>query len=509
MTLPPASSVRKRDWFDALAHLHLIRALPSPVREACLAEEELRHLFVFRFLYFFAFHAPILVPALQRLCGRADPALAMLALGLASVIGIFAEVPTGYYADRHGPRAALRFGLVLMAGTMLGFCLLTGWQVAAAPVPGTAWLPGTIGIFVLEAAMGVALALISGADTVFFLQVASRAHITGLSDTAFEGIGAAIRASGTMIAVALGSLLYSAAALCSVERARALAQGSVFLLTFAAQVLALRALSRIRPVPRTSAARRPGGLGEAASALRTAAPWAERLWLLGVCLAVCMFLAYLLQAPLSRLTEERSAISVRWLVVYPVCMVLGWWAARQGARLYYAHTQGQGRAAQGPSRIALFLCAPALVLLYPGVQAGLRALGLPRGAAARLVPLLAAFLLANLGRGFLEPLSRTFVLRQAATERLLHPTTLVSAFSTGVRVLHSLLSVLFAWALARAAGEKAGDDAHIGAGLAAFGGAVTLVLGAGLVAGRAGLYAARRRSLGGSAQGQSDQSDVE
>ena len=89
----------------------------------------------------------------------------------------------------------------------------------------------------------------------------------------------------------------------------------------------------------------------------------------------------------------------------------------------------------------------------------------------------------------------------------MHPTTLVSAFSTGVRVLHSLLSVLFAWALARAAGEKAGDDAHIGAGLAAFGGAVTLVLGSGLVVGRAGLFAARR-SLEGSAQRQSDQRDV-
>ena len=153
------------------------------------------------------------------------------------------------------------------------------------------------------------------------------------------------------------------------------------------------------------------------------------------------------------------------------------------------------------TRITLFLCAPALVLLYPGAQAGLRALGLPGGGAARLVPLLAAFLLANLGRGFLEPLSRALVLRHAATERLLHPTTLISAFSTGVRVLHSLLSVLFAWALARATAERAGDDLHVGAGLAVFGGAVTLVLGAGLVAGRTGLYAARRRGPGGSEAG--------
>jgi hypothetical protein len=54
-------------------------------------------------------------------------------------------------------------------------------------------------VLALEAAIGVSLALLSGADTVLFLQVARRSGIPGLLHPSFEGVGSSIRYLGTMV----------------------------------------------------------------------------------------------------------------------------------------------------------------------------------------------------------------------------------------------------------------------------------------------------------------------
>lgn len=123
---------------------------------------------------------------------------------------VLADVPTGLYADRHGAKAALRLGLQMTCLIMLGFFLLGLWRamaVARGVAPGS-WLPGIVGLLVLEGAIGVSLALLSGADTVLFLAVAQRSGIAGLDRSGFEGVGSAIRYFGTMVAVVVGALLY-------------------------------------------------------------------------------------------------------------------------------------------------------------------------------------------------------------------------------------------------------------------------------------------------------------
>ena len=144
--------------------------LPPQTATACLSHPEVRALLRFRFAYLFAFHGPVLVPLLEALGGQKDPSLSVLSLGVASVAMVIADVPTGLYADRHGPKAALRLGLRLT-------CLVL-WPSSSLPLAGPRvmasgqlgpWLPGIIGLLVLEGAIGVSLALLSGADTVLFL----------------------------------------------------------------------------------------------------------------------------------------------------------------------------------------------------------------------------------------------------------------------------------------------------------------------------------------------------
>ena len=88
--------------FNWLLRHVLLRGLAPATVDACIAHPEVRALLKFRFVYLFAFHAPVLLPLLELLAGHRDPALGVLSLGLASLTMVLADVPTGLYADRHG-----------------------------------------------------------------------------------------------------------------------------------------------------------------------------------------------------------------------------------------------------------------------------------------------------------------------------------------------------------------------------------------------------------------------
>lgn len=447
------------DWFFRRV---LLRGLPAATVQDCLAQPEVRSLLRFRFAYLFAFHGPVLVPLLEALGGQHDPSLSVLSLGVASLAMMVADVPTGLYADRHGANAALRLGVRLTCAVLVCFFGLALARAYTLHQGHTGpWLPGIVGLLLLEGAIGVSLALLSGADTVLFLGVLRRAGIAGLQTTGSEGIGSSIRYIGTMISVAFGALLYDLSAwLVPHPALRLTLHSGLFLLTLGSQLVALRQLRQIADVPPLCRAThsRPGfrDVARGLYAMTRFPAFALQLWLLCLLAAAALFAVYLFQSPLNRLTTQLVQTSWMFWPIYVTTAVLGYWACSRGSRdAHRAHDRQahdrQAHSAQAepqdlPVTLPLSVLSLLLLLLYPLVDLlrtwlgpshdGLITLAFVAVAAANC-------LLFNYVRGFVEPYSAATLVSFTQAHALAVPASIISGFSSLKRGMHFVLSLLF------------------------------------------------------------------
>lgn len=444
-----------------------------------MAHPEIRALLKFRFVYLFAFHAPVLIPLLELLSGHRDPALGVFSLGLASLTMVLADVPTGLYADRQGPKAALRLGLQLTGLIMLGMFLLGLWRAwalsrGAAPGP---WQPGIVGLLLLEAAIGVTLALLSGADTVLFLAVARRSQIPGLQHSGFEGIGSAIRYFGTMVAVVVGALIYDGiAALIRDPAARIALQSGLFLLTMFSMLSAQRTLDQLPDLRDGPAAdhklARPGFRSVVRALLEVLRfpRFFVRMWLLCLTSAAAMFGVYVVQSPLSRLTTELSRKSSIFWPLYTVLAAFGYWSTSRGSHAFrrYLHQQPADANTDekgGGAALYFAICALLLLGLYPLVYR-LTARGTMPYAHSCLLATAAILCLSyNYLRGFTEPYSATALITFTREKGLAVPVSMVSLFNSIKRGVHFGLSALFYVFLQRAGSANADLDGLLSSSL--------------------------------------------
>jgi MFS family permease len=455
----------------------LIRSLLHRRRaeaEVALRDEPFRAMLSFRFRYIFTFHAPVLLPLLESLAGRMDPSIGMLSLGAASLTMVVAEVPAGVFADRRGPKTALVAGISIMIAVMVLFFVATLARARFMDVGATPayWPPGVVAMFCAEIAIGIALALINGADTVLFIDVARRA---GLDTRSIEGLGASIRYFGTMIAVGSGATIYMLAEVLVDDPSQRLAwQSSLYLLTAAAQLFSLLALRRVNVEPS-----RLRGWRIQDPAPSTAKFYAQTfnaireifrrpafftvLWIMCGAIACSEFSVYLLQSPLKRFVERLLEQSIAWLPVFTATMMLGWWACSQGARLYHriqplrAATMGHVDALV----LAVFV-APVLALLiaYPTVAMALDTSSEVLQSVILLGLCGLTFVLFQHLRGLGTPWARTILVAHAEEERLDVPTSIVSVFNAVQRFAHFCFTILF-FAAARLLPPARNEDTQI------------------------------------------------
>ncbi len=448
--------------FDSLVRGLLLRGLPGQTSEALLGNAQARRTIAFRFAYIFACHGPVLVPLLEALSGHVTLRWAMLALGVGSFTMMVAEVPGGMYADRVGPRRALQAGLGLMITAMVGFFVLGIARSLSLDVspPGTTWWPGVVSMFGLEVVMGVALALIHGADTVFFVGVLRQTGIAGLDDETSEGTGSAIRYYGTMIAVGIGTIIFALAEVLRIHLAvKIQIQSILFLLTFAAQLWALLLLRRIGD---------PGGLGVGRSVPAT---WRtlvtayrelahrpvlfSQLWIFAWTLACALMTVYLFQSPLKSGGLNLVEQTPLFIPLFAGIMILGWWTSASGSLLFRGTIAAGGdRFAHRRQALAPLACLLVLTLLavYP-LAVFMTPTGTPGRAWAVLLAAALGFLLSNLLRGFFEPLARTTLLRFAREEGFPVPTSLISAFNIAQRAANFAGALIFALLLPQVGSE--------------------------------------------------------
>jgi MFS family permease len=484
----------------------LIRTLLGRRRaeaEVALRDDQFRAMLSFRFRYIFTFHAPVLLPLLESLAGRMDPSIGMLSLGAASLTMVAAEVPAGVFADRRGPKAALVAGISIMIGVMVVFFFATVMR-ARLMDPGAApayWAPGVVSMFCAEIAIGVALALINGADTVLFIDVARRA---GLDTRSIEGVGASIRYLGTMIAVGSGATIYMLAEVLVADPADRLAwQSGLYLLTAVAQVLSLLALRRVNVEvshlrgwrikdPSASTAKYYAQTFKAIREIFRRPAFFTVLWIMCGAIACAEFSVYLLQSPLKRFVERLLEQSLVWLPVFTTTMMLGWWACSHGARLY--HRLQPLRAATVGHVDAIVLAvfvAPVLALLiaYPTVARML-------GNTSQIISSIVLLGLCGLTfvafqhlRGLGTPWARTILVAHAEEEKLDVPTSMVSVFNAVQRFAHTIFTVLFFAAARLLPAEQLDDDGQIEFGMLLVG----FVLAIGFAVGPIVSYAHRAR----------------
>ncbi len=423
----------------------LLRGLPRPTVDACIAHPQVRALLRFRFAYLIAFHSPVLVPLLELLSGHIGPALGVLSLGVASLAMVVADVPTGLYADRNGAKAALRLGLRITAMVMLGFFLLGLWRAFAEGHSNSAgtkiWLPGAIGLLLLEMAIGVGLALLSGADTVLFLAVAQKSDIPELGKGGFEGVGSAIRYLGTMLGVAVGAIFYELVTFYAKAPAwRIVLQNSLFLLTLGAELWALRLLQKL-PNLHVASLVRPG-LQEVLRSLAALFKWPQvfaNMWLLCLSSSAALFAVYLFQSPLGRLTGTLFLRSLWFGPLYTLVSMLGYWACSRGShhsRLYHHEDPRSDprarRVALGSALGSFFLLA-----LYPlGVALHFGLLAMVAATALVCIGF-------NYLRGFIEPYSSTAILAFSQRQGHCVPASTISGFNSLKRGIHFGLSGLY------------------------------------------------------------------
>lgn len=422
----------------------LLRGLPVETIDACLLHPEVLALLRFRFAYLFAFHAPVLVPLLELLGGQpgqpGDPSLPVLSLGLASLTMVLSDVPTGLYADRHGAKAALAKGLKATNVIMLGFFAL---GIVRAVWPAQAVQIGPWGVLLLEAAIGVSLALLSGADTVLFLQVARRSQIPGLLHRSFEGVGSSIRYLGTMVAVLVGSVLYDLTAwLCSSDSIKLVLQSGLFGLTVLAELWALHELRKIHdehaPLHRPGLSELLRGFAEV---LRFPRFFAE-MWLLSMAAAVALFAVYLVQSPLSRLLTAQALANPWYWPLYTLLAVLGYFACSVGSQHYARHRE-EGLHTLPQRSVGLWLGSWLLLGLLPLVRWLLG--GGPWHKMALIGGCAVLCVLYNYIRGFIEPYSAATLVRFTQEAGRTVPVSVVSGFNSLKRGAHFAYSAVFFW----------------------------------------------------------------
>lgn len=457
------------NWFLRYA---LLRGLSRETIEICIAHPEINQLVRFRFAYLFAAHAPVLLPLLELLSGHLDPALGVLLLGVASLTMVLADVPTGLYADRAGAKAALRRGLQLTSTIMVGFFFLglwRAWSIADGTHSGP-WLPGTMGLLFLEAAIGVSLALLSGPDTAFFLDVARRSGIPEIDKIGFEGIGSSIRYMGIMFAVGIGSALYNLFEFLIKSPALRLSlQSSLFMLTLAAQWIAIRALRRIPEVlpEYTNGEKkiRPG-FREVISGLRSVCrfpKFAAQMWLLCLNCALALFAVYFFQSPLNRLAAILSQHASRWLPFYTIVAIVGYWACSQGSYVlrHHRHNSADSHAAEGKSALVQATAVLGLIAVYP-TFVWLTKDAEPMTGAAVLVTIAAlSYIIFSFLRGYFEPLSATKLIVFVRQQDHAVPISVISGFNSLKRGMHFIISVIFFLIQRNAIKTSASSDAAI------------------------------------------------
>ena len=431
----------------------LLKGLPHDAVNILLQDEQARRAITFRFAYIFASHGPVLVPLLEALSGHITLRWAMLALGVGSFSMMLAEIPGGMYADRVGPRRALRLGLGLMISAMGGFFLLSIARALSleSALPGTTWWPGVVAMFGLEIVMGIALALIHGADTVFFVTLLRETNIAGLDDEIIESTGSAIRYYGTMIAVGLGTIVYSLAEVLEpILSLKILLQSSVFLLTLVAQSVALNLLLQIHDPGRTTGSRKEAvtwrALGRAFRELAKDPALFSQLWIYAWTLACAIMTVYLFQSPLKSGGLNLVHQSVLFIPLFTGVMILGWWASAAGSLLFRRTIAWEG-VRFSPRRQALAPLACLLVLTLLAVYPLAVLLTESTTNARSWAILLAAalgFLLSNLLRGFFEPHARTTLLRFSREGGFSLPTSLISAFNITQRAASFAGALIFA-----------------------------------------------------------------
>ncbi len=474
--------------------------------DVALRDPQFRAIFAFRFRYIFTFHAPVLLPLLESLAGRIDPSVGMLSLGAASLTMVAAEVPAGVYADRRGPKKALTVGIGLMIAVMVLFFVATlarAWLFDPAGSSGY-WTPGVIAMFCAEVAIGVALALINGADTVLFLDVARRA---GLDTRSIEGVGASVRYFGTMVAVGTGATLYMLAEVLVSDPARQIAwQSGLYVLTAIAQAFSLLALrrvdddaSRLRgwriqdPAPSTRKY-----FAQTFAAIRSIfrrPAFFTVLWILCGAIACAEFSVYLLQSPLTRFVERLLERSLAWLPVFTVTMMLGWWACSHGARMFHqfkpVRTAIPGRV-DVPVLVVFVAPVLALLMAYPMVATAHRATGNDISIVTLLVLCGLTFVLFQALRGLGTPWARTILVSYAEQERLDVPTSIVSVFNAVQKLAHTSFTALFFIVSHTLIPDRDDSDMQIEFGLLLLG----LLLALGFAVGPILAYARRARTPG-------------
>ncbi len=442
--------------FDWLWRHVLLRGLSPETIEACLSHPEVRALLRFRFAYLFAFHAPVLVPLLDALGGAdssgqgGDPSLSVFSLGLASLTMVIADVPTGFYADRNGAKASLRLGLLATNVIMAGFFVMALLR-AVFRERFVALGLGPASVLLLEGAIGVSLALLSGADTVLFLQVARRSKIAGLLHPSFEGVGSSIRYLGTMVAVLLGSLFYDLCAwLCPAEHLRAALQAGLFLLTVAAEVVALYELSKL--TDDHSPLRRPGlrELLRGFAAVLSFPRFFAEMWLLSMAAAVALFAVYLVQSPLSRLATALAHRQPLWWPLYTLVAVLGYFACSVGSQRFARH---RGEALDVLPRRAIGLAGGSWLLLLLLPVGYLASQGSAQQSGVVLLCCVALCLFYNYVRGFIEPYSAATLIRFTQLQGAQVPASVVSGFNSLKRGAHFACSAAFFVLQRRSAAE--------------------------------------------------------
>ena len=419
---------------------------------------QLRNLLGFRFFYLFTAHAGVLAPFAVLLSGfdqsgrhgAAMPwyygaATGLMSLGFASLVMALAETPAGLYADRFGPRRALRDGLLLMMISMLGFFALVCSYALAAPSFSRPWLPGIAGLFFLELLIGIALSLVNGADTVLFLRTVHRVLPGAVFESAYEGLGNAVRNYGTVVAVGLGALLYKAAEMLAERGAALILQGGVFLITFLAQGIALLFLSKIEDVPSSPTAHAPLGrklaarahsLQGAVASLLRAPTLLVHLWFYSSALAWSLFAVDLLRIPLSRLASSAVPPAASGFA-FAVALMLGWWGTARASQFYRALGRSGRRSLHvlpSVAALAAALLPPILLFACSTLPSDMRALSDMHWAA--FVSITFIILCFSGLRGFIEPLARTEMLRHADVFGVSAPTAFVSALTALQRLMH-------------------------------------------------------------------------
>ncbi len=469
-----------------------LRGFPAHARDAALANDQIRRVVRVRFAYFFAVHGAVVFLLLKAISG--GDAWTIVSFGLASLIMVPGEIVGGVLADRHGPKWALRVGMRLMSALMLAFAALLVARALSVDDPTATghWPPGVVGICVLELAIGVALSLINGADTVLFVAVARDCEIEDLDASAFEGVGSALRYHGTLIAVAIGvALYYGIEALVPDPRLALALQGTVFLGTFIAQAYALSVLRGVREPPAAST-RRVGArqLLEAAGSLRIQPTLLRAVAGTAVVIGAAQFAIYYFQSPLESVVDARGGSNPAWYGGYAIAIMVGYWTSVAGSKLF-ARIRAGGRIPIQRGNVPLLLCTFFALLLFPAAWAGFGGVRSPLGDGLYFATCALALVACGALRGLFEPWARTALVEFSRRYGLGMPTALVSAFNAAIRVSHFLI--------ATAVGGLIGASA-VHAGLAQVATALTwasLIVGALLVAVGIGawLLAGRRGRL--------------